>query len=392
MARRSGPPTGAWRSAPATGPDPCRSGGSRSGAGARSRGPGPRPRRRPAGRALWRMLREIPRRRWNSSNRVTPRKASRTMSMLHHSPTTSRHWATEQSMSAKLLRSMQPGSGLHYETQCARVSCMTELDCSMAGTEGTALAAARTRRFVVTALGAFMASLDLSIVNVAFPALERSFSHDPGPSLAWVITGYSIVFGSLLVVAGRTADRLGAGRSSSSVWRSSVRARRCAGWRRRCPAGGRSPGPGRGRRGPAAVLARPAAGRLPARAPLPDGGPVGGHRGAGRGHGTVAGCRPISAGRLAVGVLVNLPIGLAAWLVGRRCSRRSTRATPACVPDYPGVVLVTRGAGRPGARRLRRPDLGLVEPPVVVASARAVVLGARLPATARPATPSRCWT
>ena len=29
--------------------------------------------------------------------------------------------------------------------------------------------------FVVTALGAFMASLDLSIVNVAFPALERSF-------------------------------------------------------------------------------------------------------------------------------------------------------------------------------------------------------------------------
>ena len=29
--------------------------------------------------------------------------------------------------------------------------------------------------FAVTALGAFMASLDLSIVNVAFPALQRSF-------------------------------------------------------------------------------------------------------------------------------------------------------------------------------------------------------------------------
>jgi MFS family permease len=72
-----------------------------------------------------------------------------------------------------------------------------------------------TRRravFFVTALGAFMASLDLSIVNVAFPALERTFSHDSRATLAWVITGYSIVFGSLLVIAGRTADRLGSRR------------------------------------------------------------------------------------------------------------------------------------------------------------------------------------
>ena len=43
---------------------------------------------------------------------------------------------------------------------------------------------------MVTALGAFMASLDLSIVNVAFPALERTFPGDSPASLAWVITGY----------------------------------------------------------------------------------------------------------------------------------------------------------------------------------------------------------
>jgi len=66
--------------------------------------------------------------------------------------------------------------------------------------------------FAVTALGAFMASLDLSIVNVAFPALERSFPSDPRATLAWVITSYGIVFGSLLVIAGRTADRLGSRR------------------------------------------------------------------------------------------------------------------------------------------------------------------------------------
>ncbi|MGH9920621.1 MAG: MFS transporter, partial [Nitrososphaerales archaeon] len=53
------------------------------------------------------------------------------------------------------------------------------------------LAKRRKAIFVVTALGAFMASLDLSIVNVAFPALERSFAHDSRAELAWVITGYS---------------------------------------------------------------------------------------------------------------------------------------------------------------------------------------------------------
>src|SRR4051812_9033079 len=63
--------------------------------------------------------------------------------------------------------------------------------------------------FAVTALGAFMAALDLSIVNVAFPDLEASYPHASSASLAWVITAYSIVFGSLLVTAGRTADRLG---------------------------------------------------------------------------------------------------------------------------------------------------------------------------------------
>src|SRR5271155_702706 len=79
-------------------------------------------------------------------------------------------------------------------------------------TSADATSRRRTLVFVVTALGAFMASLDLSIVNVAFPALERSFPGDSQASLAWVITGYSIVFGSLLVVAGRTADRLGSRR------------------------------------------------------------------------------------------------------------------------------------------------------------------------------------
>jgi len=63
--------------------------------------------------------------------------------------------------------------------------------------------------FIVTALGAFMASLDLSIVNVAFPDIEATYRSASSASLAWIITAYSIVFGALLVVGGRTGDRLG---------------------------------------------------------------------------------------------------------------------------------------------------------------------------------------
>jgi EmrB/QacA subfamily drug resistance transporter len=66
--------------------------------------------------------------------------------------------------------------------------------------------------FVVTALGAFMGSLDLSIVNIAFTAIEKTFGSTSRSTLTWIVSGYAIAFGSLLVVAGRTADRLGARR------------------------------------------------------------------------------------------------------------------------------------------------------------------------------------
>lgn len=89
---------------------------------------------------------------------------------------------------------------------------MTELTAPVAPPSRAAAEPASVGRravFAVTALGAFMASLDLSIVNVAFPSLLRSFPHDSTASLSWVITAYGIVFAALLVTAGRTADRLG---------------------------------------------------------------------------------------------------------------------------------------------------------------------------------------
>jgi len=67
----------------------------------------------------------------------------------------------------------------------------------------------------------------------AFPALERSFPSDPRATLAWVITSYGIVFGSLLVIAGRTADRLGSRRVFFAGLTVFTAGRHSAAWRRR---------------------------------------------------------------------------------------------------------------------------------------------------------------
>ncbi|TBL28962.1 MFS transporter [Verrucosispora sp. SN26_14.1] len=54
-------------------------------------------------------------------------------------------------------------------------------------------------------VAAFMTLLDISIVNVAIPSLDRAL--DAGPSdLQWVLSGYALTFGLVLVPAGRFGD------------------------------------------------------------------------------------------------------------------------------------------------------------------------------------------
>ena len=62
---------------------------------------------------------------------------------------------------------------------------------------------------IATSLGIFMASLDATIVNVAFPEISRSFPDASRANLSWVLNGYTIAFGALLIVSGRLADRYG---------------------------------------------------------------------------------------------------------------------------------------------------------------------------------------
>lgn len=61
----------------------------------------------------------------------------------------------------------------------------------------------------VLSLAAFMSSLDLFIVNLAFPYISRDFHGSTLDSLSWVLNGYSILFAAVLVPAGRWADRIG---------------------------------------------------------------------------------------------------------------------------------------------------------------------------------------
>jgi EmrB/QacA subfamily drug resistance transporter len=61
----------------------------------------------------------------------------------------------------------------------------------------------------VLALAVFMSSLDLFIVNLAFPYIGREYAGTSLSSLSWVLNAYTIVFAAVLVPAGRWADRVG---------------------------------------------------------------------------------------------------------------------------------------------------------------------------------------
>ncbi|HEV3295304.1 MAG TPA: MFS transporter [Streptosporangiaceae bacterium] len=61
----------------------------------------------------------------------------------------------------------------------------------------------------VLSLAVFMSSLDLFIVNLAFPYIGRQYPGTSLSSLSWVLNAYTIVFAAVLVPAGRWADRIG---------------------------------------------------------------------------------------------------------------------------------------------------------------------------------------
>ncbi|MCW2958729.1 MAG: major facilitator superfamily 1 [Solirubrobacterales bacterium] len=67
----------------------------------------------------------------------------------------------------------------------------------------------RWQVLTVVCIGVFIASLDLFIVNIAFPDIQADFAGTRLGALSWVLNAYAIVFAALLVPAGRLADAFG---------------------------------------------------------------------------------------------------------------------------------------------------------------------------------------
>ena len=74
----------------------------------------------------------------------------------------------------------------------------------------------RTRRIsspgavlAVAALGTFMAFVDATIVNIAIPNIHEDFTGSSLSNVSWVLNAYNIVFAAFLVGGGQLADLLG---------------------------------------------------------------------------------------------------------------------------------------------------------------------------------------
>ncbi|GAB2697648.1 MFS transporter [Thalassiella azotivora] len=85
---------------------------------------------------------------------------------------------------------------------------MVDTPSRTATTEQDAPDPRRWRALVVCLVAGFMTLLDVSIVNVALPSIERAVDASAS-DLQWVVSGYALTFGLLLVPAGRLGDARG---------------------------------------------------------------------------------------------------------------------------------------------------------------------------------------
>jgi EmrB/QacA subfamily drug resistance transporter len=81
-------------------------------------------------------------------------------------------------------------------------------DSAVMPTAGLASTGRGSLRLVLILVASFMVVLDFTIVNIALPSIEHDFGVRTSV-VQWVVTGYAIAFGGLLILGGRAADLLG---------------------------------------------------------------------------------------------------------------------------------------------------------------------------------------
>jgi NTE family protein len=199
--------------------------------------------------------------------------------------------------------------------------------------------------FWLAALGTFLAYLDVTIVNIAFPDIAGDFDESGLGALSWVVNGYALAFAALLVVLGRAADRIGRRRIYlTGVGVFALASAACA--------VATSPGAlvaARTVQGAAAAAMIPAALGLLLTAFPPQKwaaaiaawGAVGAVAAA---LGPPLGGLLTDAGSWRLIFLINIPVGLATIVLGVRWLRES-RAVETAPPDLPGAALLAGATG-----------------------------------------------
>jgi EmrB/QacA subfamily drug resistance transporter len=231
----------------------------------------------------------------------------------------------------------------------------------------------RARVAAIVSVGVFVASLDLFIVNIAFPDIQQDFPGTSLASLSWVLNAYAIVFAALLVPAGRWADRTGRKRAFlGGLALFTVASAACA----IAPSIGVLVAARVVQAAGAAILMPASLGLLlPEFPPEKRGLAIGLWAAVG---GTAAAAGPVIGGLLVElswrwVFLVNLPVGIGAIIVGARVLRE-IREEESAQPDLVGAgVLVVAVATLIGGI-VEGPDWGWADGRVLALFAAAVVL------------------
>src|ERR1700689_2010617 len=153
------------------------------------------------------MLGATPTLREMSAKRRRPSRTSRITSSVQRSPSTDSAAAIEQfwSLNGRNGTASLYAINLHF----ASASAIVREQLAKRNQPGRGQMARRWQVLIVVSVAVFMVSLDLFIVNIAFPDIERAFHHSSVAAVSWVLNAYAIVFAALLVSAGRLADRVG---------------------------------------------------------------------------------------------------------------------------------------------------------------------------------------
>ncbi len=231
----------------------------------------------------------------------------------------------------------------------------------------------------VASLGAAVAFVDATIVNIAFPNIAQSFPGTSISSLSWVLNAYNIVFAAFLVPAGRIADLVGRRRTfvlgleiftaASLLCAGAPSANALIGFRVVQALG--------------AALLVPSALALVLHAFPSDR----------RTHGVAllsavaaaaAGLGPSLGGLLVAAddwrmvFLVNIPIGLAAIVMARRLLTESRAPGRRRMPDLLGAALMAFAVAALVLGVVKGPDWGWVSAGVIGAFVVAILLGVLL--------------